>query len=150
MPRKIDEWQRRIKAVEREFKSTRLAVDRLQSEATRDPAILNNAISLRDIGQASERLNGTYIVRLFAEFETGLRQFWLADRGTNPPTRTRALLVGIAATRKIPPDQLDNAHKVREHRNNLIHERDEESDLVSVTDARHHLCHFFSFLSPNW
>ena len=150
MPRTIDEWQRRIKTVEREFTSTRFASDRLLAEAVRDSAVLKAVISLRDIRQASSRLDGTYIIRLFAEFEAGLRQFWFAARGADSPSRTRDLLDGIAASRKIPYDQLANAHKVRDYRNNLIHERDEQSVLISVADARHHLCYFFSFLPPDW
>ena len=150
MRRMIDEWQRRIKTVEREFTSMRFAADRLFAEAVRDSAVLKTVISLRDIRQASSRLDGTYIIRLFAEFETGLRQFWLAARGTDPPARTRDLLDGVAASRKIPDHQLVKAHKVRIYRNHLIHERDEPLDPVSVAEARHSLCRFFSYLPPNW
>lgn len=150
MPRTIDEWQSRIKAVESEFKSARLAVDRLLTEASRDPAILKPMISLPDVRQASDRLEGTYIIRLFAEFETGLRQFWGSTRRSEPPSRTRDLLDGTAAARQIPNDQRINAHKVRDHRNNLIHERDQQSAPVSLAEARSHLCYFISFLPPDW
>ena len=51
----------------------RLAVDRLLEGARRDPTILSGDLNLHDIINASERLEGTYIIRLFAEFETGLR-----------------------------------------------------------------------------
>ena len=150
MPRTIDEWQSRIKTVESEFKSARLAVDRLLADASRDHAILKPMISLSDVRQASERLEGTYIVRLFAEFETGLRQFWRTARRSDTPSRTRDLLDGIAASRQIPNDQRINAHKVRTRRNNLIHERDEQSAPISLVDARGYLCYFLSFLPPNW
>lgn len=148
----MNSWPSRIKVVEREFNSARLAVDRLQSEALRDPTILKPVVGLKyvDVRQASDHLSGTYIIRLFAEFETGLRDFWSATRQNKPPTRTRDLLDGIAAARKIPFDQLANAHRVRDYRNNLIHERDEQSVPVSVEQARRYLCRFFGYLPPDW
>ncbi len=150
MPRTINEWPSRIKAVEREFESVRLAVDRLLADSSRDSAILEPGVELRDVRQASNHLSGTYIIRLFAEFETGLREYWLATRKTKPPTRTRDLLDGIAATRRIPFDRLENAHKVREHRNNLIHERNEPFAPISVAVARSYLSGFLGRLPLYW
>ena len=49
----------------------------------------------------SVRLEGTYVIRLFAEFETGLRLYWATIRQTEPPTQH--LLDGIAARRAITP-----------------------------------------------
>ena len=98
----------------------------------------------------AERLDGTYIIRLFAEFETGLRLFWPTAKGTDPPSRTRDLLDGVAAYRRIPHDELKNAHAVREYRNLLVHERDEAMEPIPIADARHQLIKFFSFLPPNW
>src|SRR5687767_8209414 len=104
------DWLRKIKAVEREHSSTRLATERLLEEARHDSTILRGNLTLRDIGNSSERLDGTYIIRLFAEFETGLRLFWPTARGTDPPSRTRDLLDGVAATRRIPDDNRISAH----------------------------------------
>jgi hypothetical protein len=66
-------WIRRIKTIEREYSAMRLAVDRLLEGARRDPTILTGDLKLYDIINASERLEGTYIIRLFAEFETRAR-----------------------------------------------------------------------------
>jgi hypothetical protein len=102
MPNNLYEWLRRIKAIEQEHASTRLAIDRLWEAAHRDPTILTWDLKLHDIRIASERLEGTYIIRLFAEFEAGLRLFWPMARGTDPPSRTRDLIDGVAATRRVP------------------------------------------------
>ena len=67
-------------------------------EARRDPTIFGSDLKLHDIVNASGRLEGTYIIRLFAEFETGLRLFWATIRETEPPTQH--LLDGIAARRE--------------------------------------------------
>jgi hypothetical protein len=122
MPRR-DDWQSRIKAVEREFLAVRLGTDRLQEASRRDPTLLRGQVDPRDLARASDALEGTYLVRMFAEFETGLRLYWDSLRDTNP--RTVDLLNSLAGQRGIPDDQRDNAHLVREYRNSLVHERED-------------------------
>ena len=148
MPHDLHGWIRRIRSIELDHSSTRLALDRLLVEARRDPTILGSDLKLQDIVKASGRLEGTYIIRLFAEFETGLRLYWATIRETEPPTQH--LLDGIAARRGIPPDRLADAHAVREYRNSLVHERDEAVAPISIAEARGHLCRFFAFLPPTW
>lgn len=143
-------WLERIGAVEVEFSAMRLAIDRLSAEARRDVTILGGDLTPRDIAAASERLEGTYIIRLFAEFETGLRLFWSSTRRTSPPGRTRDLLDGIAAPRQIPHGPLTNAHAVREYRNSLVHLRDEPIAPIPIAQARGHLRTFLSYLPPTW
>ena len=94
------------------------------------------------------RLEGTYLIRLFAEFETGLRLYWTAKRKNPPPSRTRDLLDGIAAMREIRLEVLTNARNVREYRNILVHECEEATVSISIAEARRHLCRYFSFLPP--
>jgi hypothetical protein len=134
--------------MELDHSSTRCALDRLLVEARRDPTILGSDLKLQDIANASGRLEGTYIIRLFAEFETSLRLFWATIRDTEPPTQH--LLEGIAARRGIPPDRLAGAHAVREYRNSLVHERDDGVAPISIAEARGRLCRFFAFLPPTW
>jgi hypothetical protein len=138
----------RIKSIERDYLSTRLALDRLLYEVRRDPTILTGDLEPQDLVEASGRLEATYVIRLFAEFETGLRLYWATVRDTEPPTQH--LLDGIAARCNIQPDRLDGAHAVREYRNSLVHERDEEILPISIAEARGHLCRFFAFLPPTW
>jgi len=99
---------------------------------------------------ASDRLEGTYIIRLFAEFEAGFRSFWLASRGTEPPSRTRDLLDGVGARCQIGNDQIENAHVVRDYRNALVHEREEPTEGIPIAEARHYLCHYLSHLPLRW
>jgi hypothetical protein len=144
------DWLGRIKAVEREYSAVRLAADRLLAQARDDANLLRGEATLRDLVNASQRLDGTYSIRLFAEFETGLRLFWTSARGADPPSRARDLLDGIAATRRIPYDQLQGAHAVREYRNSLLHEREEQAEPIPVAVARGNLCRYFSFLPLSW
>jgi hypothetical protein len=146
MPRR-DDWLVRIKEVERRHAAVRLATSRLLEAGRRDPTILQGSVEYRDVIEAEKDLEGTYLVRLFAEFETGLRLFWDTVRDTNP--RTRDLLEGIAAMRYIPDEQRNDAHAVREYRNSLVHER-EEVEPIPIAEARRYLCRYFSFLPYEW
>ena len=148
MPREHLEWLQRIKAVERESSGARFAMSRTLKQVQDDPSILEGDVRPRDIRDADTRLEGTYMIRLFAEFETGLRLFWSHKNNTNP--RTRDLLEGIVARCGIPRDDADNVHAVREFRNALVHEREDEADEVPIAEARHYLCQFFGFLWKDW
>jgi hypothetical protein len=140
----------RIKDVEREHHALRLAVDRLLVFAKSQPDEFQGEVNLRIIMKASVCLEGTYLVRLFAEFETALRLFWAIARKTAPPSRTRDLLEGIASTRQVRLAQTANAHLVREYRNVLVHHQDKVIAPIPISEARSHLCRYFSFLPPTW
>src|SRR5262249_30280832 len=137
------------KAVEREYLAVRLATNRLLEAARRDSTLLRGQVDPRDLTRASDALEGTYLTRMFAEFETGLRLYWDTVRDTNP--RTIDLMNSLAGQRGIPDDVLDNAHRVRDYRNSLVHEReDEDAEPIPIATARGSLCRFFSFLPPRW
>jgi|SRR6266852_4367428 len=142
------EWQSRIKAVEREYVAMRQAADRFRQAALIDPTILHVNLRYGEIVVATKNLEGTYVVRLFAEFETGARQYWNVNRDTFP--KTVDLLDGLAARCGIPDPQRENAHLVRDYRNGLLHEREDQPEPIPIATARSFLCHYFSFLPPHW
>jgi len=140
----------RIKAVEREYLASRFAADRLLDQVREDPTTLARELQIRDLQDASDRLEGTYIIRLFAEFETSLRAFWSASRKKPPPSRTRDLMDGVAAKRRVPNDWIADAHAVRDYRNLLVHEGEEEPTPIPIDNARGNLCRFLSLLPIDW
>ena len=142
------EWQSRIKAVEREYIAMRQAADGFRRAALVDPTILRGNLRHGEIVVATENLVGTYVIRLFAEFEAGARQYWAAKWSSDP--KMVDLLDGLAARCGIPDTQRESAHWVRDYRNGLVHEREDKPDTVPIADARHYLCHFFSFLPHRW
>ena len=142
------EWQSRIKAVEREYTAMRQAADHFLQAAIKNPTVLLERLRHGEIVAASRNLEGTYIVRLFAEFETGARQYWAANWSTAPTTY--GLLDGLSARCGIPSTYRDNAHTVRNFRNGLVHEREDDMDPMTIAAARGYLCHFFSSLPPQW
>jgi hypothetical protein len=148
MPRERDEWPSRIKAIEREFSAVRLGTARLLSQAQIDPTILRGGFQIRDIGHAAERLEGTYLIRLYAEFETGLRKYWETFRPTHP--RMEDLIDSIASRQKIPYDLIVGVHAVRNFRNSLVHEREGVIEPVTLSDAQRRLCRYFGRLPEDW
>jgi hypothetical protein len=141
-------WLGRIKDVEREHSATNIAAIRLLEAARLDSSILQGEVRIRDLEHAFANLDGTYIIRVFAEFETGLRSYWVQLRGTEPPIRN--LLESIATLRGVPRDNLADVHSVREYRNVLVHEREAELEPISMANARSRLCKFFARLPDNW
>lgn len=113
----------------------------------RDPMIPRAWPHTLYISQSENDLEVTYLVRLFAEFESALRSFWRPNRGKKKKTRpqTKQLLDLIASIRKIGYTELKNAHTVRDYRNVLIHdnELDENVDPISIEEARRRLMLYF-------
>jgi hypothetical protein len=147
MPRG-DEWQSRIKAIEREHLPMRQAADRFGQAAMNDSTILVQSLRPSDLAAASRNLEGTYVIRLFAEFESGARQFWGTKSNTEP--KTLDLLDGLAARCRIPDTERASGHLVRDYRNSLVHEREDRTEPVGISTARGYLCRFFSHLAPEW
>jgi hypothetical protein len=150
MPLETLEWFERLKAVEREYRVVRIALDRLAVDASRDSTILGRELRVREIGNASGCLENTYVMRLFAEFETGLRLFWAATRVTPVPDRIADIIDGIAARQGIPDEPRVNTHCVRLYRNRLVHHREEEGEVIAIDDARRYLCAFLGKMPSDW
>ncbi len=150
MPTERSDVFSRVKSIEREHDAVRFATHRLLFIVQNDPTQLDNIIEIRDLRTASDKLEATYFVRLFAEFEAALRNFWQTTRKKDPPSRTRDLLDGIGAREKIPNDVREDAHKVREFRNSLVHEGENELKRLDLRTARKYLLIFLGRLPPNW
>ena len=74
-------WMTRIKAVEREFNTARLAMARMRQQAMENPSVLAGTFEFNDMNAVLDRLEGTYLVRLFSEFETALRYYLRTNCG---------------------------------------------------------------------
>jgi hypothetical protein len=149
MPLSRFECHERIKAVEREFFSARIAVDRLQSAAVADPTVLGRGPKPKDLVAAGTNLEGTYVIRMFAEFESTIRSYWRTIHPQAHPT-VSVLLNRVGDRRQIPTDAIAAAQGVREYRNCLVHERDQGPQAVAIPDARGHLQRFLARLPEKW
>jgi|GEM_PF-4576754 len=65
----------RVKAVEREHTALRFTTDHALRSLGEGGVELEEELKRLDVYRASERLEGTYIIRLFSEFEVALARF---------------------------------------------------------------------------
>ena len=150
MPLETLDWIRSLKAIEHEYRVAHLAMRRLADQARRDPTLLDRDMRFRGIDEALRNLNGTYAIRLFAEFETGLRQFWVATRIEPEPRRIAEIIDRVAARHGIDYVELANAHRSRRYRNRQVHDNDEEGETLPVSDCRSFLCTFLGRMPVTW
>ena len=141
------EWLLRMKEVEKEHTASKIAMDRFRSQAELDPTVLRG-VGFPDIGRASENLEGTYVIRLFAEFEAALRTYWSTYKLKKPPGRAIVLIDRVASTARIDPISHEAAHVVRRFRNVLVHNREEPTKSVAIADVRRSLNKYLDYLKP--
>ena len=149
MPDEAFNGMGRIKAVEREYGAIRFGTDRLLVAVNDDPSILEGQVGRPDIATASMHLQGTYIVRLFSEFETALQHFIRAFH-IRRPQGAEALINRTRDRGHIPQAETYAVHRVREYRNVLVHERSMPVTPVTIREATRFLCTFLSRLQRIW
>ncbi|MBX9625956.1 MAG: hypothetical protein K2X82_19310 [Gemmataceae bacterium] len=148
MPTNRRDWHARIGGVVAEFAAARAAADALIRGLERGDIRRPRDRAAWDVAGMSANLEGTYLIRLFAAFEAGLRSFWATARDTDPQTRD---LIDAVASRVRVPDRLRrDVHEVREYRNGLIHERADPTESVALGDARSRPQQYFARLPEDW
>jgi hypothetical protein len=144
---KRQQFLERIKAVEREYLVIKQAVEAL----SRNPSPLRSVgLESADFRQILENLEATYIVRLFAVFEAGVREVWANRHRKRTAPPMAVLLDSLAARHKIPQKHLTNAHAIRQYRNALVHQASDDIEPTTIAQARRYLCTFFSFMPHHW
>ena len=141
----------RMNEVYREYLAATVAAEALDTRLRNELELLSpHKLKVRDFQKFRDHLSGTYLIRLFAEFEAGLRDLWTDGFKQSSVPRMRDLLQGIAARRLISEDAFDGANAVRSYRNALVHDRDTEVEAMSFRDARRRLSHYFSYVPLDW
>jgi hypothetical protein len=146
------QWRlERIRAIERECGVAVAAAEGLEERLRADPsALAEEDLKYGDYQNFRDNLEPTYVIRLFAEFEAGLRQAWeLAFHRTTSPN-VRDLIDSLAAQCYIPQNWHDRTHEVRSYRNALVHEGGGEAQAIGIREAGSRLCRFFSHLPHHW
>jgi hypothetical protein len=149
MPDEAFHWMGRIKAVEREYGAIRFGTDWLLVAVDDDPSILAGEVRRPDIRTASAHLEGTYIIRVFSEFETALQHFIRAFH-IRRPNGAEALVHRVRDRGHIPQPDTEAVHRVREYRNVLVHERSRPVAPVTIREATSFLCTFLSRVQRIW
>jgi hypothetical protein len=146
----------RVKSAEREYYAVAHAVSSHRQAVRTGDVRLPQAASLRDLDAAADQLEPTYLIRIWAEFETALRSYRRHKTG-DPDDRigTESLInwtAGVRQGRAISADVRDDVHEVREYRNFLVHERDdlEPPAAVAINVARRRLNIYLQKLPERW
>jgi len=91
MSNERSDWLSRVKAVEREHTAMRFTADHVLRSLGEGAVELEEDLKRLDVTRASDRLEGTYAIRLFSEFEVGLKDFLMAQGVKKiPGTRSRS------------------------------------------------------------
>jgi hypothetical protein len=145
------EW---IAAIAREYLAAKSAADLLRSQLRADPNYgSSQGWEARDGANFSENLDATYLIRIFAEFEAGLRDYWAnhLSKKTDPPISHLMQSVG---GQRLSVDNFEDADAVRKYRNFLVHDEAEKPPrdmrTFDASQAKSHLCYFFGRLDPDW
>jgi hypothetical protein len=145
-------WIERMRGIERQDLAAAAAVDLLQETLSADPSFGANAgWKQSDARILSDELDKTFLVRLYALFESGLRDYWKSERKKNTRPIMKDLLTSAAANSAISQAWLNAAIEVQLFRNRIVHEDDgRASNDLTIQAATSALCRFFSKLPLHW
>jgi hypothetical protein len=137
----------RVKAVEREYTALRFTTDHVLRSLREGGVDLEEDLKRLDVYRASERLEGTYVIRLFSEFEVALKTILRQWKLKKIPRGVKPLINRVASHLKFSGPILDNAHLVRHYRNGLVHNLVygiPDDRKTTIRTATSHLCTFLS------
>jgi len=145
------EW---IAAVAREYVAAKSAAGLLKAQLQADPNYgRSQGWEARDGEAFGANLESTYMIRLYAEFEARLRDYWAnhLNKNTHPPM---VQLLRSLADQRVSIDRFEDADSVREYRNFLVHDESgkppPEMRTFTVEEAKSHLRYFFGRLDTDW
>jgi hypothetical protein len=139
----LQEMFRRLHDVVAEHRLAAQAVGRLKSAVQNGEVGLPSPTDQGDLVRTAGNLEPTYLVRLWAEFETALRSY-RRDYTGRPDDQIRAIdLINWTAAlkqgRTVSLASRELVHAVREYRNSLVHERNAPAPTVAIDEARSRL-----------
>jgi hypothetical protein len=137
----------RLRAVENEYLSCRAAL----TYAIREWASITSAPEWQgriqtQAREALDRLESTYVIRLFSEFEAILRDHWTATESADCPDRVEDLINRLGSSHRVPAAVRQQSHDVQYYRNALLHRAARRVGAVSFGDARRSLNRFLAVL----
>ncbi len=137
----------RMKAVEREHRLARIALAELeQVVSSSSDRLTREKLSVADLRSYKEKLEQTYLIRLFAEFETGIKDHWKHGLGNDAFTRIMDVIDSLASKYRVFDQTRVQVHKVRMWRNHLVHDDDSDATATPLKDARRCLGRFLGHL----
>jgi len=145
----VQERFENLKLLELNSRAAQAAVRYYLLACISNPTLVPPGLGVRNIRNCREDIERTYFVRLFAEFEITLRNYWHVGRKRSSEPPVAALIDGIAAVRSVRPEVRTFAHQVREYRNLIVH-GGSPTQPIAMTEAKRSLCRFLSYLPRQW
>jgi hypothetical protein len=140
----------RIKRLTSNYETALRTVQTLIRLAEQQPEHLYKYdLDMKQMRAVAEQLHDIYFTRMFACFESCLRDYWRAKiRDTKP--RTEELISSIATRHEVPRYTLDVVQEVRVFRNSLIHEEHQAERRYTIDEAATHLNTYLARLPLQW
>jgi hypothetical protein len=124
----------------------------LRAVQSPSPVQLGNApqgITRHNIRQCAANLEITYLVRLFAEFEAILRDYFVSGWKRRTRPQMERLMDSIGTHCNVIANDLRDAHEVRNYRNDVIHNHLRHPNL-NFAECRSRLGRFVRWLPRRW
>jgi hypothetical protein len=145
----------RLEAVAAEYRAGQTAAQLLNVELQNNPNYGDAPGWTSRAGRDFRgNLEATFIVRLYAEFEATLRDYWLnfLGRDTEPPM---VQLVNVAIPdQHFPQDDIEEADEVRLYRNYLVHDSEDDPPpnlvVLAIHQVERRLRAYISRLKADW
>ncbi|NLX14937.1 MAG: hypothetical protein GXY44_14985 [Phycisphaerales bacterium] len=146
----ISERFNRIKSIEQMYEAAKAALAHYLKDCRDNPTLLIGAsFTTREVRECIYDLEDAFLIRIFAEFEATLRDYWKRGCRRKSQPWAKILIDSIAARCFARESDLAYVHEVREYRNSLLHEGNLPR-RITVQQARSCLCVFLSHLPRDW
>ncbi len=140
-----------LKQVSRSYSTASRAIQLLNELCRENPNHLRRGnIDLIQLLEVSTQLHEVYFVRLFANFESILRDYWKEGLKRKSRPVTEQLVKSVAARRQIPQDILDLIQQIRNFRNSLVHDEHQAHRPFTIEEASRQLNTFLARLPDQW
>jgi hypothetical protein len=145
----------RIVNAAQEFLAARTAAEWLQGGLETDPGFgVQHGWEAKAGIDFCDNLEATYLMRMYAEFEAGLRDFWKTHLRHDTHPQMVQLVRYAIPNQTFSQDVIDDADDVRKYRNYLVHEVEDEVPeglrVFTVAEAKSCLCKYFGRLDARW
>ncbi len=139
---------RNLAVVQQEFEAARAALFYTEKQwalAAEDIAL--KGVTKSHVSGALGKVEQTYLIRLFSEFE-GMLRTYLNSRNETVPPKAYDLINKVAVRRRsnVPDNKRDAVHLVREYRNAVVHDQGFGAAAVDFEQALSALNQYLVFL----
>ncbi len=141
---------RRLARVRDEFEAARLALAYTLAQMQAGVPINGpQNMALPEMRLSARHLEVTYLLRLYAEYEGILMDYWLGGMRRRTRPQMKVLMDRIASNQTMSAGNLFDAHRVRDFRNDIVHHNVRDPRLT-FRDCASRLGTYLRWLPVRW